>query len=167
MAKNSAVTDEHIFVDLSLDHATDLPVDLTTDLTIDQTLFKNLIDGMIVSIYENERPLAGLAGWLDWRFRGIFSSFIKNHFITGKAGECAYLPITQDHQTFHFILVGAGNSIKPGKREMLPTESISALKKNLTSLHLQKLGISKSEFEDRAFNQLTQALKGIPLWIIP
>jgi|GEM_PF-680549 len=159
MAKNSAVTDQHILLDLSSD--------LTLDLVLDETLFKTLIEGMIVSIYENERPLAGLAGWLDWRFRGAFSSFVKSEFITGKAGECAYFPITQKNQTFHFILVGAGCSSQPGQRETLPPESISAVKKNLASLQLKKLGISRSEFEARAFDQVIHALKGIPLWIIP
>lgn len=120
------------------------------------------LEGMVVSIYENERPLAGLAGWLDWRFRGALSHFIQSGFITGKEGECAYLPVVQQEKTFHLILIGAGNNSSPGQRGSLPAESLKELKKNLTSLRLEKIGVSRKDFEEH----FIQSLKGLPLWIV-
>lgn len=135
------------------------------EISAEQALFpthRRQLEGMIVSIYENERPLAGLAGWLDWRFRGALSDFIQSGFIKGKEGECAYLPVVKQEKTFHLILVGAGNTPVPGQRGSLPLESLRSLKKNLASLRLEKLGISLKDFEDT----MIQSLKGLPLWIV-
>jgi hypothetical protein len=143
------------------------------NMTVDQAFFpaeRRSIEGIIVSIYQNERPLAGLAGLLDWRFRGAISHHVRAGFITGKEGECVYLPLSARGQTYHLLLVGAGTANQAGDRGALPALSVSTLKKNLLSLRLPKIGISRSDFENQhnrnSFEQLLQNLKGLPLWTI-
>lgn len=133
-------------------------------MSLDQALFtgsQRQLEGMVVVIYENERPLAGTAGWLDWRFRGALSSFVKSGFITGKEGECAYLPITHQNQIFHLILIGAGVNTAPGQRPRLAPQCLQGLKQNLSALKIQKIGIIENEFQS-----LSTDLKGVPLWIV-
>src|SRR3954466_8548833 len=102
--------------------------------SVDDALFGGSLRGIIATFHENERPLGGLAGLLDWRFQGAITQCLKAGFLTGKAGECAYFPVTRNGTTFHLLLTGAGKSSAFGARTPLPPESVRALMKNLTSL---------------------------------
>jgi len=64
-----------------------------------------------------------LAGLLDWRFQGVISGFLGSGFLTGRTGECAYLPVERGGVTYHLVLVGADS------RGPLPADSLKALKK--------------------------------------
>ena len=44
------------------------------------------------SAWEDERPLRGVAGLLDWRMAGRLSMLAKSGFLTGKAGEVVLVP---------------------------------------------------------------------------
>lgn len=142
-------------------------------LTADQALFppeKREIEGIVATIYQNERPLSGLAGLLDWRFHGAISQYLRSGAISGKYGECVYLPLTRNGHVYHLLLIGAGMAGKPGERGPLPSESLRSLKKNLISLRLNKIALSKSDFESATtqgtFHQLLGHLKGLSLWTI-
>jgi len=56
-----------------------------------------------------------LAGLLDWRFQGVISGFLGSGFLTGRTGECAYLPVERGGVTYHLVLVGA-DSRDPASR---------------------------------------------------
>src|SRR5438067_1398532 len=137
------------------------------DLSADRALFTGKIKTIIATVYENEKPLGGLGGLLDWRLFGAISDSIRRGVITGKKGECSYFPVTRNDVTFHVLLVGAGESSEPGARDTLPSEAVKALQKNLASLHPPKVGLSRADFGGASDEALARQFKGIPLWIAP
>ncbi|OFZ53122.1 MAG: hypothetical protein A2428_17770 [Bdellovibrionales bacterium RIFOXYC1_FULL_54_43] len=136
------------------------------DVDADRALFTGEVQGLAVTFFENERPLAGLAGLLDWRFQGVISDYLREGAITGAAGQCAYIPITRNGIIYHLILAGAGESSAPGQRTKVPAETWKVLQKNLSSLKLKKIGISRRDFGDFTDDLLSKHMKGVPLWIV-
>ncbi len=133
----------------------------------DHALFQGQIFGLVVSFYQNERPPAGLCGVMDWHFHGAISKCIQDGAITGKIGECIYLPIIRNSTTFHIILVGAGNSDAFGDRGPLPLETLQNLQKNLISLKIPKMGISQADFGQTQPDYFFKNFKGVSLWVTP
>lgn len=132
----------------------------------DTALFSGKLKGLVVACYENERPLLGLAGLLDWRFRGAISSCLQAGKVTGKAGECTYFPYSLHGRTYHILLVGAGKTSSPGKRGPLPQESFDALKRNLVSLRVSKIGVSELDLGGNTAPLQSRNLKEIELEIL-
>ena len=114
-------------------------------MNADEALFTRKVEGLVAACYENERPLHGLAGLLDWRFDGAISDCIRAGAISGKAGECVYFPIQRAGALYHLILVGAGTTSAPGKREGLPAATVRALRKNLDTLKIAEFGLSRQD----------------------
>ncbi|HEY2370215.1 MAG TPA: M17 family peptidase N-terminal domain-containing protein [Polyangiaceae bacterium] len=56
------------------------------------------------SAFQDERPLRGLAGLLDWRLAGRLSVLAKNDFLTGAEGEIVLVP-GRPYVRFEKILV--------------------------------------------------------------
>ena len=146
------------------------------DLDAEHALFEGRISGLVVACYEDERPLQGLAGILDWRFQGAFSRCLLSGALTGKAGECVYMPLTRpnvgsdgptgNERTYHLILAGAGKLDAGGKRGPLPQDTLDAVQKNLSSLKLPEMGISTSDLGNAAETFLLKTVKGISIWIV-
>src|SRR6478609_4308938 len=90
----------------------------------DHALFDGKIQGLVLTCYENERPLQGLAGLLDWRFEGALSRGVRAGLITGKPGECTYVPVAKGGRMFHLILAGGGHLVSEKKRGHLPAETL-------------------------------------------
>jgi hypothetical protein len=132
-----------------------------------RALFDGQIQCLALTFYENERPPCGLSGIIDWHFHGAISRSIQMGAITGKVGECTYFPFTRNGQTFHVILAGAGHSEEPGVRTPVRAETLQTLQKNLISLGLSKIGVSKSDFGNVSSEFFAKHLKGVPLWIAP
>ncbi len=124
------------------------------------------LDGMVATFYTNERPLQGLAGLLDWHFHGAISTYLRAGAMSGEAGECAYLPLTLAGRVFHVLLAGGGASPAPGKRQEPDAETYTALKKNILSLKIPRLGISQSDFGNASRDSITRHFKEVPLWIV-
>jgi hypothetical protein len=129
-------------------------------------LFSGQLDGLIASFHENERPLAGLAGLLDWRFRGAISRALASGAISGREGECVYLPVSRAGRTFHLILAGAGKSAGPGRRADLPEATWKALARNVAGLRLARLGISRTDLGELDEAALARRMKGQTVWIV-
>lgn len=119
-----------------------------------QALFEGQVQGLIAMIIPDEKPPQGLAGLLDWRFQGAISRGLERGFLTGRSGECAYLPLTRAGRTYHVLLVGAA------ERGPIPESSLKALKKNLASLKLDRLGISRADCGASSGDSLAKHLKG-------
>lgn len=47
---------------------------------------------LVANVTEDERPLRGLAGLLDFRLQGRLSQLTKTGFLTGKIGEVVLIP---------------------------------------------------------------------------
>jgi hypothetical protein len=146
------------------------------NINAEQALLENAEDrrlnGLVVTFHANERPLQGLAGWLDWRFQGAISSYLRAGALTGREGEYAYLPMTTslpfaaDSRVFHLILAGAGTSATPGARALLEEASLAKLRTHLLSLRLARLGLSRSDFGGFTDPSFAKSFKGVPLWIV-
>jgi hypothetical protein len=135
------------------------------EVDAERALFEGKVHGLAVAFYQNERPPRGLSGVLDWYFQGAISQYIRSGAISGKIGECTYFPCHRNGSTYHIILAGAGIASRPGKRDPLPEDTFKTLHKNLASLGIEKIGISKSDFGNIPPDSLVRQLKGVPLWI--
>ena len=138
----------------------------TIKISADTALFTGEIQGLVVTFHENERPLCGLAGLLDWRLQGLISFHLRNSSIVGKAGECVYFPVSRNQRTYHLLLAGAGSSEAPGQRDEIPSETLHAISRNLASLRLKNIGISRSDFGNVGEDFFARNFKGAPLWIV-
>ena len=65
-------------------------------------------DVVVVLLPEDERPLRGVAGLIDWRGGGRVSEAITSAFATGSAGETLLLPGAGMFPAEKFVLCGAG-----------------------------------------------------------
>ncbi|SRR5579884_1535202 len=65
---------------------------------------------LVVSCFEDVRPLRGLAGEVDWLYGGIFSTLLMQGKVTGKLGELLLLATQQKMQASKVILAGLGPS---------------------------------------------------------
>jgi hypothetical protein len=74
------------------------------------------IQGMVLYCFEDERPMRGWIGELDWRFQGHFSRWNHAQHLTGKFGEAVYAPLKWNEKTFHFLVIGAGQVQGDGLR---------------------------------------------------
>lgn len=64
----------------------------------------------VVSCFENDRPLRGEAGRIDWRLCGAVSELIERGVIHGAAGEAALLPTFGRLRAPRVLLLGLGRS---------------------------------------------------------
>jgi len=56
------------------------------------------------SLWEDERPMRGLAALVDWRMGGRLSALIKSGFLSGRHGEALLVP-GKPHVPFEKVLV--------------------------------------------------------------
>ena len=56
------------------------------------------------AIWEDEWPMLGLAGLVDWRLSGRLSDLAKRGFLTGKSDEVVMVPV-RPHLPFEKLLV--------------------------------------------------------------
>lgn len=138
-------------------------------ISAEEALAHESIDGFIVAIYENERPIQGLAARIDFKIRGAISKMVKSAAITGHAGECAYFPFRREDidplkPTYRFLFVGGGKNTEPGQRKALPEKTLEALTENITKLGWKKVGVSASDLPENA-EAIQKKLKGVEVWI--
>jgi hypothetical protein len=123
---------------------------------------------LIATFYENERPIQGLAGLMDWRFYGALSRFVKEGAITGKVGEQIYFPVKRFDRVCHLILVGAGCNESPGKRPPLNSQAkvlLKPLRKNLMSLRFSEVCVSQTDLGMISKQAILEIFQGIHLKI--
>jgi hypothetical protein len=64
----------------------------------------------LVPCFEDERPLQGLAGYIDWRSCGMLSRLLRSGWCTGRAGESLLMPTRVGLPVERLVLVGLGSS---------------------------------------------------------
>lgn len=138
------------------------------DRPIEALLFEGQVQAVIATIFQNERPPSGLAGVLDWYFQGKVSQSFRAGIMTGKEGECVYFPMSSRIGTpYHLFFIGGGFASDQGERAPISQASLAKVQKNLQSLKISSIGVSRSDFgnlEDRIFKK---AFQGESLWIGP
>jgi len=50
------------------------------------------VDSLCLFVAEDERPLRGTAGYVDWRMCGKLSRILIDRFFTGASGDCLLVP---------------------------------------------------------------------------
>jgi hypothetical protein len=66
------------------------------------------VDLALVAYFEDERPLRGLAAFLDWRAGGKLSRLLRSGWCTGSAGEAVLLPGARGLPSERIVLLGLG-----------------------------------------------------------
>lgn len=64
---------------------------------LDVMLSKEKIDAqdchvLVIGFFENERPLKGSSGWIDWRLNGMLSRYLIEKKLTGEWKETTLIP---------------------------------------------------------------------------
>jgi hypothetical protein len=75
-------------------------------------------DTILIPVPEDERPLRGDAGLVDWRLCGLISEQLRSGYVSGALGEAALLPGARPLQPARILLVGAGGVVR-GVRPIL------------------------------------------------
>ncbi len=122
-------------------------------LSLRDAFLSGACESALVQIYENERPLLGLAAELDRLFQGVLNHAIRSGFVTGKAGEFCILPLPRKSGKAPFLItVGMGSqperkSDSPLVRRRLPeADVLKALLVQLRHLKASRLGVSCQDF---------------------
>ncbi len=63
---------------------------------------------LVVTCFEDVRPLRGFAGEIDWYYSGIFSRVLMNQSGAGKFGEAILISTPERIQVSKVILAGVG-----------------------------------------------------------
>ena len=67
-------------------------------------------DTILVPVPEDERPLRGDAGLVDWRLCGLISEQLRSGYVSGALGEAALLPGARPLSPSRLLLVGTGSA---------------------------------------------------------
>ena len=70
---------------------------------------RRAVDVGILPVFEDERPLQGLAGFIDWRSSGVLSRLIRSGLCQGKAYEAVLWPSPARLPARRWVLVGLGS----------------------------------------------------------
>lgn len=121
-------------------------------------------DLVLVTVFEDERPLKGLAGFLDWRLCGALSQLMLDHHFDGKKGESLLMPSQGRVSPKEILVLGLG------QKENLKTESLpqqvqvlltKLLAKKSTSFCLSLSHLSEKSFDWRnSVRLLASSLSG-------
>lgn len=68
------------------------------------------LDLGVLPYFEDERPLQGLAGLVDWRSGGRLSSLLREGFCSGRTGEAVLLLGGRTLPATRWVLIGLGAS---------------------------------------------------------
>jgi hypothetical protein len=133
-----------------------------------RALFEGVADAWILGLSSSERPSRGVAGILDWHFKGLISRSLEAGIVSGAPGECGYLPITHQGRTLHLLLVGMGST---ARTRTLPASTLEALEKNLETLGRSAWGVSLQDLGEETVRRIGKSLGSSQtearLWISP
>jgi hypothetical protein len=85
-------------------------------------------DTILIPVPEDERPLRGDAGLIDWRLCGLISEHLRSGYVTGQLGEAVLLPGDRPLSPARILLVGAGSAAARGGRPVLRAMRSAAAK---------------------------------------
>jgi len=101
---------------------------------------------LVSGFFEDERPLRGTSGWLDWRLNGLLSRFLIHKRLIGKWKETILIPSQGRILVPLILLVGLGKVREYSYlrlRELLPS-----LLESLQKLNVSKVCFSLPEDEE-------------------
>jgi hypothetical protein len=93
------------------------------------------VDALCVFVTEDDRPLQGAAGYLDWRMCGSLSRVLLAGFFKGDRGEQLLMPTSGGVSAVKLFAVGAGPS------KTLDASTLGLLLES-SALMLKRAGVS-------------------------
>lgn len=88
------------------------------------------------SIWEDEWPMLGLAGLVDWRLAGRLSDLAKKGFLTGKSDEVLMMPVRPQLPFEKLLVLGLGK--KADFADDAVTKAAKRLLQTLEGLQIRK-----------------------------
>lgn len=79
------------------------------------------VDSLCLFVGEDERPLRGTAGYVDWRLCGGLSRVVQEGFFTGREGEWLLLPSNGRLSMSRIFVVGVGQGSALGTESLAKT----------------------------------------------
>ena len=73
------------------------------------------VETLAVPVPQDERPLRGNAGFVDWRLGGEISRQLQSGFLKGEPGEALLLPAQRPFDAARILLFGLGPSESGGR----------------------------------------------------
>lgn len=114
------------------------PQQLQTNLDALDTL--SGIEAVCCFISEDERPLSGAAGFVDWRLCGEFSRILKSGFFTGTPGDKLLLPTEARVPARKLFAVGLGRT--PAITALGLEHALSAAATMLTRAQVESVALA-------------------------
>jgi Cytosol aminopeptidase family, N-terminal domain len=96
-------------------------------------------DVLVTGVFQDERPLQGVVGWIDWRLNGKLSRFLIDQKLTGEWKETTLIPSQGRITPRMILLLGLGKWKEYTYfrlRELSPHVLETLHKLNITSLCL-------------------------------
>ena len=112
-------------------------------------------DAVCVLITEDERPLEGAAGFVDWRMGGALSRVLQSGFFVGSPGEKLLVPTDQTLPTPRLFAMGLGP--RKGVTPLGVEHALAAAATMLTKAGVQSVAFSVSrvpQLDDAAMASL-------------
>jgi len=102
-------------------------------------------DILVLGIFTDQRPLRGLAGYLDWRMHGRISQLLQDNFLTGNTSDCLLSNTNGRIGTDRLLLVGMG----PGNKLDVGTFStaLKTIRSTLSGLKINSLAMAVPGWE--------------------
>jgi len=113
---------------------------------LDPALLEHPFSGALLVCFEDDRPLRGLLGDLDWRFNGHFTSLMKQQLLTGESGEILYAPLRWNDQTLHFLILGGGLPDSTSRRAAIAHGLFDEALRKMDELGLSALIASRKDW---------------------
>jgi leucyl aminopeptidase len=114
------------------------------------------VDALLLFVGEDERPLQGSAGYVDWRLCGQLSRLLEAGFFTGAAGDSLLLPSDGRLPPARIFAVGLG------RRETLDAARLTAVLKEAARV-LTKAGAQSVALEVPGAERVDDAARAAAL----
>jgi hypothetical protein len=119
-------------------------------------------DTLLVPVPEDERPLRGDAGWVDWRLCGGLSEQLRSGYASGRLGEAVLLPAGPALRAGRVLMLGVGPASEIAGRPLL--QAMRAATQRLLSLRSRSAGLAcpgSVDFELDAVSLLQGLVHGL------
>lgn len=107
---------------------------------VDGTTVRTPSDTALVALPEDERPLRGDAGQLDWRIGGEISRLLLSGYLTGQRDEAALLPGGAMIGAGRVLLYGVGKGVDLAGRNL--TRAFRAVTARLLGLRTATVALA-------------------------
>lgn len=118
------------------------------DLSLDTLDELTSVDALALFVGEDERPLRGLAGYVDWRLCGGLSRVLKDNFFSGKLEDWLLLPSNGRVGPQRIFVLGVGEWAQATVASLSRALTVSARRLSLARVESVALEIPGPRLEE-------------------